>query len=154
MLSAYIAITSHMTSVTAIKRWSPEARKAKKELEVNSNRRHAQHWIDLGERGRCGRWSTGAELAGGGGGVRNPQPRPGPLKGFVQIQRVFWWEQGGYPPREVLNYSPSHFYLLETGLRLLVRPCFNILSVVWLLSGQEFGSIESYRHRPRIKKTQ
>ena len=33
----------------------------------------------------------------------------------------FWWKQGENPfPREVLNYSLSHFYLLEAGLKLLV----------------------------------
>ena len=42
---------------------------------------------------------------GAGRGVRGsgpPQPRPGPLTGYVQIRRVFF-SGGGVPPREVRN---------------------------------------------------
>ena len=63
----------------------------------------------------------GAELAGGSGGL-DSLPRPGSLTGFVQIRGFFCGNRVGVPPppREVLNYSLSHFYLLEAGLGLQV----------------------------------
>ena len=55
------------------------------------------------------------------GRVRTPPPilGQGHSRVLCKSEEIFGGNRG-VPPREVLNYSLSYFYLLEAGLRLLV----------------------------------